>query len=52
LALDLWVNAEGKQTVLDEEEFEELQLDAEMRAKALTALDALKDRFKAINPPK
>jgi protein associated with RNAse G/E len=51
LALDLWVSVDGTQTVLDEDEFEELKLDADTRAKALDALQELKDRFKTNNPP-
>src|SRR5215207_1983551 len=35
LALDLWVSADGKQTILDEDEFEELKLDGPLRAGAL-----------------
>ena len=34
LALDLWVSADGKRTVLDEDELEELGLDEEMKQKA------------------
>ena len=51
LALDLWVSADGKQTVLDEDEFEELKLDAGVRALALKGLDDLKALFKNNNPP-
>ncbi|MEW6406359.1 MAG: DUF402 domain-containing protein [Chloroflexota bacterium] len=52
LALDLWVSADGGQTVLDEDEFEQLQVDTGTRTKALTALEELKDRFKTNNLPK
>ena len=38
LALDLWVSASGKQTVLDEDEFEALEVDKELRAGALNGL--------------
>src|ERR1044071_5422534 len=31
LALDLWVSTNGKQTVLDEDEFEDLELNEELR---------------------
>ena len=31
LALDLWVSPDGKQTVLDEDEFKALELDEELR---------------------
>jgi len=51
LALDLWVSANGKQTMLDEDEFEELGLDAELRAAALKGLEELKELFYAV-PPK
>ncbi len=51
LALDLWVSPDGKQTVLDEDEFEELQLDPQRRARALTALAELKSRFNDNKPP-
>lgn len=51
LALDLWVSADGKQTVLDEDEFEELHLDAESSASALDGLAKLKELFKTNRPP-
>jgi len=51
LALDLWVAPDGTQTVLDEDEFERLHLDAETRGKALEALDQLKTRFSTDGPP-
>ncbi len=51
LALDLWVSANGKQIVLDEDEFEELGLDEELSAAALKGLDELKELFYEI-PPK
>ena len=38
LALDLWVTPDGKQTVLDEDEFEELNLDEGLKQKALEGL--------------
>ncbi len=52
LALDLWVAADGTQTVLDEDEFEALNLDAEMRTRALAALEELKGIFNAKRPPR
>lgn len=52
LALDLWVSADGRQTVLDEDEFKRLDLSEELRARALQALEELKDLFKNNNPPK
>jgi len=51
LALDLWISAEGRQTVLDEDEFEELNLDAGLRADALNGLEELKALFKNNRPP-
>ena len=51
LALDLWVAMDGKQTVLDEDEFEELKLNEELKTGALNGLDELKDLFKSKNPP-
>ena len=51
LALDLWVSANGKQTVLDEDEFEELNLDDDLKAKALNGLGELKLHFDKKNPP-
>jgi predicted RNA-binding protein associated with RNAse of E/G family len=51
LALDLWVSADGAQTVLDEDEFEALQPDAETRAQARAALQELQERFKTNSPP-
>jgi protein associated with RNAse G/E len=51
LALDLWVSTDGTQTVLDEDEFENLKLNEELRTGALNGLDELKDLFKSKNPP-
>jgi protein associated with RNAse G/E len=51
LALDLWIAMDGKQTVLDEDEFEELKLNEELKNGALNGLDELKDLFKSKNPP-
>lgn len=51
LALDLWVSVDGKQTVLDEDEFENLKLTEELKTGALNGLDGLKDLFKNKNPP-
>lgn len=45
LALDLWVSKDGKQTVLDQEEFEELKLNKELREAALRGLAELRDLF-------
>ncbi len=52
LALDLWVSADGRQTVLDEDEFKELDLSEELRVKALQGLEELKSLFDNNNPPK
>jgi len=46
LALDLWVSADGKQTVLDEDEFEELSLNETERDEALNALAELQQLFR------
>jgi uncharacterized protein len=51
LALDLWVSTSGEQTVLDEDEFEALDLDEELRAGALSGLDQLKHLFLSNKPP-
>lgn len=51
LALDLWVSADGKQTVLDEDEFALLALTNELRDNALMGLDALKQTFLNNEPP-
>jgi protein associated with RNAse G/E len=52
LALDLWVSADGKQTVLDEDEFEELGLDDDTRQNALNGLEDLRRFLKNDRPPK
>ncbi len=51
LALDLWVSANGEQTVLDEDEFEALDLNEELTLAALSGLEELKLSFKKNNPP-
>jgi len=51
LALDLWVSVDGKQTVLDEDEFEALKLDDKLRAGAFQGLAELQMRFKNNSPP-
>ncbi len=51
LALDLWVAADGKQTVLDEDEFDELLLNVKDRELARTALAELQVLFKSKRPP-
>jgi protein associated with RNAse G/E len=51
LALDLWVSADGKQTVLDEDEFEALELNEELRTGALNGLAELQQLFLNDEPP-
>jgi protein associated with RNAse G/E len=51
LALDLWVSTDGKQTVLDEDEFEALEVDEELRAGALNGLEELQQLFLNDKPP-
>jgi len=51
LALDLWVSANGRQTVLDEDEFEKLELNEELRTGALNGLEELKQLFLNEKPP-
>ncbi len=46
LALDLWVSANGQQTVLDMDEFEKLELDDELREGALNGLEEVQGLFK------
>jgi len=51
LALDLWVSADGRQVVLDEDEFDALALDEESRRGALQGLSDLKSVFLNDKPP-
>ncbi len=51
LALELWVSADGRQTVLDEDEFHALELNAELHAGALQGLEELKQLFLNGKPP-
>jgi len=51
LALDLWVSVDGKQSVLDEDEFAALRMDANHREKALMALVELQQIFQTKRPP-
>jgi predicted RNA-binding protein associated with RNAse of E/G family len=51
LALDLWVSTDGKQTILDEDELDELNLDDELKQKVYKSLYELQDAFKSKNPP-
>jgi uncharacterized protein len=50
LALDLWVTADGEQTVLDEDELEDLGL-GDLKGKALAGLRELQILFESKNPP-
>jgi protein associated with RNAse G/E len=51
LALDLWVSANGTQTVLDEDELEELNLGADLKQKVYDGLRELQVLLKTKNPP-
>lgn len=51
LALDLWVSVNGKQTVLDEDEMKDLNLDDKLKQKAYASLRKLQTLFKTKNPP-
>lgn len=51
LILDLWVSANGKQTVLDEDELQELNVDDELKEKIYAALQEAKKYFESKNPP-
>lgn len=46
LALDLWISPDGTQTVLDDDEFDALDLDRVTRDRALAALTELQARFR------
>jgi uncharacterized protein len=45
LALDLWVSVDGKQTVLDEDELAELNLDAGLKQSVSEAMRQLQELF-------
>jgi len=51
LALDLWIAPNGKQTVLDEDEFAALDVDDETRHSARNALKQLESLFESKRPP-
>ena len=51
LALDLWVAPDGTQTVLDEDEFAALDLDAETKSRAQAALVELQKLFSSKQQP-
>ena len=50
LALDLWVTPDGRQTVLDEDELDELNLGDELKKKVYEGLRELQTHFKEKNP--
>jgi predicted RNA-binding protein associated with RNAse of E/G family len=50
LALDLLVFADGRQKVLDEDEFDKLPIDTTVREKALAGLAELRERFGGKDP--
>jgi len=51
LALDLWVSADGRQTVLDEDELEALNLDDGLKQKTYESLRELQAFMELKNPP-
>ena len=51
LALDLWISRDGKQTVLDQDEFEALALNDGLRQSALQGLSDLRQLFLNDKPP-
>jgi predicted RNA-binding protein associated with RNAse of E/G family len=51
LALDLWVEPGGAQTVLDEDELIELDLDQELLQKVYAGMHELQELLKTKNPP-
>jgi uncharacterized protein len=51
LFLDLWVSADGRQTVLDEDEFLAAELDESTRRAARDALSELQRLFETKRPP-
>jgi hypothetical protein len=51
LFLDLWVSADGVQTVLDEDEFAAAELDEQTRRSARDALAELQSQFNTKRPP-
>lgn len=51
LALDLWVSENGKRTVLDEDELEELNLNEALKRNVFEGLRELEDYFESKKPP-
>lgn len=52
LALDLWVAADGTQSVLDTDDFDALELEPQDLDNARSALRALQEKFKNQLPPR
>lgn len=52
LVLDLWVAADGTQTVLDEDEFVALDLEPAVRSLALAGLEKLQRHFEGLSASK
>ncbi|MBK8619401.1 MAG: DUF402 domain-containing protein [Anaerolineales bacterium] len=50
LALDLWVSVDGIQTVLDEDELEDLNLDDDLKQKVYESLHELQELIKTKSP--
>ncbi|MBI3168302.1 MAG: DUF402 domain-containing protein [Chloroflexi bacterium] len=50
LALDLWVSVDGRQTVLDEDELEDLKLGEDLKKKIFSGLQELQAHFNEKNP--
>jgi len=51
LALDVWIDPAGKISVLDEDEFDALPLDAPTRARVWAAVDELRAQVQRREPP-
>ena len=51
LALDLWVWPDGRQVVMDQDEFDDLPLQPRERSRALRAMRELQQAFRAQRPP-
>lgn len=51
LALDLWVAPDGVQTVLDEDELLELNLDDDLKQRVYAGMHELRELFKTKSPP-
>lgn len=50
LALDLWVSANGRQMILDEDELDELKLGEELKKNVYAGLQELQEYFKEKKP--